>query len=547
MSTTPFPNQPAPYAERNLFAEDAALDDAVRTQGAAASMGALRAFGAKLGTAEVLGLGELANRHPPELATHDARGERVDEVTFHPAWDALMQIAREAGEHCLPWTTPTAGAQVARAAQIFLHAQVENGTQCPITMTFAAIPVLRRHQAEIPHFASVWEPRLVALTHDARSAPVAAKAAALIGMGMTERQGGSDVRSNRTRAEPTSDGSFRITGHKWFFSVPQSDAHLVLAQEATGLSCFFLPRFAPDGTRNAIRLQRLKDKLGNRSNASSEVEFEDAIAWRIGQPGQGIATILEMVRYTRLDCVLGSAGIMRAALARALHHAQQRVAFGKRLIEQPLMENVLADIALEVEAATFLALRLARAFEAPAASAEDAFARLVTPAAKYWVCKRGPALAAEAMEVLGGNGYIEASGLPRLYRELPVNSIWEGSGNVMCLDVLRMVQREPVAVDALRAELERARGRHAAFDAGLQDLHGALARPIDPQDARRVTQRIAVLLQAALLLQHAPAFVADAFCASRLAPDIYAGAAFGSLRDHAALEPILARAAGSWR
>ncbi len=540
--TTPFPNQPEPYRDRNLYADDLALREGVEREGAAAFEPALLAFGQRLGSAAVLALGDAANRHAPELASHDARGERLDEVDFHPAWDALMQLGKEAREHSLPWVERTAGAHVARAAEVLMHGQVENGTQCPLTMTFAAIPVLERHASDVPELAAVWLPRILAPVHDPASSPIAAKRGALIGMGMTERQGGSDVRSNRTRAEPRDDGAFAIIGHKWFFSVPQSDAHLVLAQDDAGLSCFFLPRFLPDGARNAVRIERLKDKLGNRSNASSEVTFEGARAWRIGPAGRGVATILEMVRHTRLDCVLGSTAIMRAALARAVHHAQARFAFGHLLAEQPLMRGVLADLALEVEAATALALRLARAFAAPEGSDEHAFARLATPAAKFWVCKRGPAFAAEAMEVLGGNGYIEASALPRLYREAPVNSIWEGSGNVMCLDVLRSMQREPQGVAALRAELSLARGMHAAFDAAVADFERGIAASGEEAGARNLARDVALLLQAALLLRHAPADIGPAFCASRLVPARQGGAVFGTLPADIDANPIVERA-----
>jgi putative acyl-CoA dehydrogenase len=371
-----------------------------------------------------------------------------------------MELGARAGEHCAPWADPTPGAQVARGALYLLHGQVENGTQCPLTMTCASVPVLR---LATPALRDLWLPRVLTADYDPRPLPIVEKRAALVGMGMTERQGGSDVRSNLTRAHEVQDGSARLRGHKWFFSAPQCDAHLTLAQGAAGLTCYLLPRFLPDGTRNAVRINRLKDKLGNRSNASAEVEFDEALAWPIGEPGRGIATILRMVQHTRLDCVLGTAGMMRAAVSRAFHHARQRIVFGQRLVDTPLMRNVLADLALESEAATALALRLARTFEAGAEPAERALARILTPAAKYWICKRGPALAAEAMEVLGGNGYVEESALPRLYREMPVNSIWVGSGNVMCIDVVRAVRREPGASGALLDEFHAARGGHAAF------------------------------------------------------------------------------------
>jgi putative acyl-CoA dehydrogenase len=456
-----------------------------------------------------------------------------------------MRLGAGAGLHCAPWREPRAGAHVARGAMFALHGQVENGTQCPLTMTFASVPLLRRAAATATatDIGETWLPRVVAADYDPRPLPVAAKRAALIGMGMTERQGGSDVRSNLTRATAAGDGSVRLAGHKWFFSAPQCDGHLVLAQEDAGLSCFLLPRFLPDGAKNAVRINRLKDKLGNRSNASAEVEFDDALAWPIGEAGRGVATILEMVRHTRLDCVLGTAGMMRAAVARAVHHARHRVAFGTTLAAAPLMAAVLADLALESEAATALALRLARALDAAPGSADAALARLLTPAAKYWLCKRGPAVAAEAMEVLGGNGYVEDATLPRLYREMPVNSIWEGSGNVMCLDVLRAARREPAAVDALAALLAAARGADRAFDAFSAALVAVLAHlPDDARDGRRIAQAIAVAVQAALLLQHAPAATAAAFCATRLVPAPFAGAAFGALPAAVATAPIVARA-----
>jgi len=526
---TPFPNQPPPYEGRNLYRDDRALQEAVAREGAPWADAALAGWGEALGRAETFAFADAANRFPPQLRAFDRTGERIDSVEFHPAWHQLMGMAAAVGEHATPWSAPGAGAQVARGAMYVLHGQVENGTQCPLTMTFASVPALRAHGEAVPALADVWLPRILAHDYDPRSLPVAAKRAALIGMGMTERQGGSDVRSNRTAAEPASAGSYRLTGSKWFFSAPQCDAHLVLAQAPGGLTCFLLPRLLDDGTRNAIRIVRLKDKLGNRSNASSEVEFERALAWPLGIEGRGVATILEMVQHTRLDCVLGTAGMMRGGLAWALHHAAHRVAFGRRLIEQPLMRRVLADLALEVEAATALALRLARAFEAPAGTPDAALARLATPAAKYLLCKRGPTLAAEAMEVLGGNGYVEENPLPRLYREMPVNSIWEGSGNVMALDVLRALRREAGATDALRAELDLARGADARYDAFVAALDRTIAAlGDDPAAGRHLAQSIALALQASLLLRHAPGFVADAFCASRLQPASYAGGTFGS-------------------
>ena len=531
MIATPFPNQPPPYEGRNLYRHDAALRDAVARDGAASAGIELGRWGETLGSVETFALADAANRNPPRLRTHDPRGERIDDVEFHPAWDALMRLATAAGEHCAPWVAPAGRAQVARAAMYFLHAQVENGTQCPLTMTYACVPVLRQHARSNPLIGDVWLPRVLARDYDPRALPIAAKRAALIGMGMTERQGGSDVRANLTRAEPGGDGSWRLTGHKWFFSAPQCDAHLVLAQTPEGISCFLLPRFLDDGARNAVLINRLKDKLGNRSNASSEVELRDALAWPIGEPGRGIATILEMVQHTRLDCAIGSAGMMRGALAHALHHAAHRIAFGRLLSEQPLMMAVLADMALEVEGATALALRLARMFEADASEHDRALARVITPAAKYWICKRAPMVALEAMEVLGGNGYVEETPLARLYREAPVNSIWEGSGNVICLDVLRAARREPAAIDALFADLDDARGLNRDLDAFATSLRDAFAGVGDDSAiARQLAQGIALAFTASILVRGVPAFVADAFCASRLrAASAFSGAAFGTL------------------
>jgi len=540
---TPFPNQPSAYEDVDLYADDLALQEGVAREGAAAFAPRIAAWGATLGQRAVLQLADACNRNPPQWQPLDARGERVDEVAFHPAWHSLMALAAAAGEHCAPWTDPAPGAQVARGALYLLHGQVENGTQCPLTMTYASVPVLR---GATPPLRDLWLPRVLAPDYDPRPLPVAEKRAALIGMGMTERQGGSDVRSNLTRAEAAGDGSARLHGHKWFFSAPQCDAHLTLAQGAEGLTCYLLPRMLPDGTRNAVRINRLKDKLGNRSNASAEVEFDDAVAWPVGDPGRGIATILQMVQHTRLDCVLGTAGMMRAAVARAFHHARQRVVFGQRLADTALMRNVLADLALESEAATALALRLARTFEADASPAECALARVLTPAAKFWICKRGPMLAAEAMEVLGGNGYVEESALPRLYREMPVNSIWEGSGNVMCLDVVRALRREPAAVAAVLDELGLARGAHSAFDARVRDLEAGLANLSDDGHAgRRLAQAITTLVQASLLLRHAPRATAEAFCATRLEAAAYAGAVFGALPAGLDVAPVLARAVAS--
>ena len=532
-------NQSTPFENVNLYRCDPALQEALAREGAAWAAAQLDALGAELGRADVLELGRLANAHPPRLHSVDRGGKRIDELEFHPAWHRLMALMIGAGAHAAPWETPQPGAQVARAAAYLLFGQVDNGAQCPVTMTYASVPALRH----APALARAWLPKILSRSYDPRALPVGQKQGALIGMGMTEKQGGSDVRANTTRAAPLGgpDDPWSIVGHKWFFSAPQADAHLILAQAgAAGLSCFLLPRFLEDGSRNAIHVQRLKDKLGNRSNASSEVEFCGALGWLVGPVGRGIPTILEMGSHTRLDCVLGSAGIMRAALAHALHHARQRQAFGRALAEHPLMQNVLADLALESEAAGAFALRLARCFDERDDPAQALLARVLTPAGKYWICKRAIAFTGEAMEVMGGNGYVEDGPLARLYREAPVNSIWEGSGNVMCLDVLRALGKSPAARDALAAELELAGDANAAFSAYRAALLAELAAPADAFGARRLGERIVLAVQGALLLRHAPACVSEAFCAARLAQD--AGGAFGRLGQGADVTAILARA-----
>ncbi|OYO29027.1 isovaleryl-CoA dehydrogenase [Janthinobacterium sp. PC23-8] len=557
-------NQATPFENVNLFACDPVLQEALLREGGGAASAELELLGERLGSAELIALAHLANAHGPQLRQFDRSGRRIDEVEFHPAWHGLMAVLVKAGLHAAPWVAPGPGAgtgagtwtgtHVARAAAYILAGQLENGVQCPLTMTFASVPVLRQ-AAGLPQILARWLPKILSGEYDPRSLPVEHKRGALIGMGMTEKQGGTDVRSNTTRAEALplpeaqalfgaeADNAYRIVGHKWFFSVPQSDAHLILAQDAggAGLSCFFLPRYLPDGSRNAIRVQRLKDKLGNRSNASAEVEFAGAYGWLVGEAGRGIATIIEMASHTRLDCVLGSTGIMRAALAQALHHARQRMAFGKVLAEQPLMQNVLADLALESEAATVFAMRLARCFDEKDDEGQAALARVLTPAGKYWICKRGPGFGAEAMEVLGGNGYVEEAPLARLYRELPVNSIWEGSGNVMCLDVLRALARSPAARAALAAELALAGDGDATFVAYRARLLLALEQgEPDEFGARAWSERIVLAVQAALLLRHAPCFVSSAFVASRLAQA--PGGAYGRLPVGTDCAAILARA-----
>jgi putative acyl-CoA dehydrogenase len=514
-------NQPPPLEPYNLFASDTCLREAIKRERAGWAEEGLTTLGATLGKPETYKLGFDANRYPPVLRTHDRYGHRIDEVEFHPAWHELMAIALRAGLHASPWAEPKPGAHVARAAGTYMLEQVESGVYCPIAMTYGSVPTLRH----APDIAKQWLPKVFARAYDRRFVPVSEKTSALIGMGMTENQGGSDLRTNTTRAEPAGDGTFRLTGHKWFMSAPMCDAFLVLAQSPKGLSCFFMPRWTPDGARNAIHIVRLKDKLGNRSNASSEAEFAGAYAQLVGEEGRGIPTIIEMGNYTRLDCAIGSAGLMRQAVAQAVHHARYRTVFQKKLIDQPLMENVLADLALESEAAAALTFRLARAYDEDDEAALI-YRRVVTPAAKFWICKRTPYVTQEAMEVLGGSGYIEDSIMPRLYREAPVNSIWEGSGNVMCLDVLRAIARTPHAAEALRAEFAGVdEARFTGFAARLMERLTAPARN-DETQARALARGLVLALQAALLIKHAPACVAEAFCASRLAGD---ASAFGLL------------------
>ncbi|PMS20100.1 isovaleryl-CoA dehydrogenase [Trinickia dabaoshanensis] len=523
-------NQVPPLEHYNLYESDATLTAALEREGAAWHASALASDGAALGTPEVLALAGAANRHEPELTTFSPRGERIDTLEFHPSWHSLLALLREQGLHALPFDTPRAGAMVARCAGYFLHAQLESGSLCPLTMTFASIPVLRREQAL---FAQIAE-KLYAREHDSRDAPLASKRSMMVGMGMTEKQGGSDVRTNQTRASALGAQSgrgaaYRLVGHKWFFSAPQCDAHLVLARTSADapISCFYVPRYTPDGARNAIRVQRLKDKLGNRSNASSEVEFVDAYGVMIGDEGRGVPTIIEMANYTRLDCVIGSAALMRAALVQAIHHARHRVAFSRRLVDQPLMRNVLADLALESEAATVLFMRLARAFDAHLAAertggaesdVERAWRRIVTPAAKFWVCKRALEFTGEAMEVWGGNGYVEEGPMARFYREAPVNSIWEGSGNVMCLDVLRALERDPQGARALLTQWRADAPGEPVLVSALDSLEASLAASPEAREAgaRRIAQQLVLCAQAILLLRAGPEDHAQAFIATRL-------------------------------
>ncbi|ERK13918.1 Alkylation response protein AidB, acyl-CoA dehydrogenase family [Serratia fonticola AU-P3(3)] len=506
-------NQPKPLGNSNLFLSDTPLREALQRELAGWDSDVLASLGQQLGTQESLELGRLANTNPPELLRYDATGQRLDDVRFHPAWHILMQGLVANRVHNLPWQEDARiGSLVARAARFVLHAQVEAGTLCPITMTFGAIPLLQR---SLPKEYQSWLSPLLSDRYDPHLLPGAQKRGLLIGMGMTEKQGGSDVLSNTTSAVPlVSRGNgeaYRLVGHKWFFSVPQSDAHLILAQAEGGLSCFFLPRLLPDGTRNAIRLERLKDKLGNRSNASSEAEFQDATAWLLGDEGDGVRQILKMGGMTRFDCALGSHGLMRRGLSVALYHALQRQAFGKCLIEQPLMRQVLARMALRLEGHTALLLRLARAWESRGDEGEVVYSRLLTPAAKYSICHQGAPFIGEAMEVLGGIGYCEDSELPRLYREAPVNSIWEGSGNIMCLDVMRSLHKLPGALELLQQELLPVRGQNRLFDRAWRQWQQRMRQPREEM-GRLLTQQLFDLCCAAQLLQHASPPIGEAWC-----------------------------------
>ncbi|MEV5355960.1 acyl-CoA dehydrogenase family protein [Streptomyces sp. NPDC052693] len=530
-------NQPPPLTPYDA-SDDLALLEGLRREGADWAEEELRRLGRRAGSAQAQEWADLANRHEPELRTHDRYGNRVDEVEFHPSWHHLMRTAIAEGLAASPWADARPGAHVARTAGGLVWGHTEAGHGCPTSMTYAAVPALRRR----PELAKVYEPLLTSREYDPGLRVPAEKRGLLAGMGMTEKQGGSDVRTNTTAATPTAEpGVYTLRGHKWFTSAPMCDLFLVLAQAPGGLSCFLVPRVLPDGTRNTFRIQRLKDKLGNRSNASSEPEFDRTVAWLVGPEGQGVKTIIEMVNCTRLDCVMMSAALMRKSLVEAGHHARHRSAFGARLVDQPLMRNVLADLALESEAATTLTLRLAGAADRAVRGdeGEAAFRRIATAVGKYWVTKRGPAFTAEALECLGGNGYVEDSGMPRHYREAPLLSIWEGSGNVNALDVLRALSREPGTAEALFGEFALTRGADARLDAAVARLGDRLSEA-SPATARRLVEDMALTLQASLLVRHAPPAVADAFCATRLGGDW--GHAFGTLPDAADLDGIVARA-----
>ncbi|MEU4237167.1 isovaleryl-CoA dehydrogenase [Actinoplanes sp. NPDC026619] len=521
-------NQPPPLVDYDVSA-DAALLAAVAREGAPWAVGDLHRLGKQAGTASSQLWADEANRFEPRLMTHDRYGHRIDEVEFHPSWHQLMSVAVGAGLAGAAWTDGRRGAHVARAAGLFVWSQVEAGHSCPVSMTYAVVPALRNNSA----LSKMYDPLLTSREYDPGLRTPAAKRGLLAGMGMTEKQGGSDVRANTTAATPAGDGTWRLRGHKWFTSAPMCDLFLVLAQAPGGLSCFLVPRVLPDGTRNVFRIQRLKDKLGNRSNASSEPEFDDTVAWLVGDEGRGVRTIIEMVAMTRLDCVTGSASGMRAALSQAIHHTRHRSAFGRVLADQPAMSNVLADLAIESEAATLLAMRLAGAVD----RGEQQFKRLAIAIGKFWVCKRQPAVVGEALECLGGNGYVEDSGLPRLYRDAPLNSIWEGSGNVQALDVLRTLNRDPESLEALLAEMSAASGADRRLDAAVTELK----KTPDESQARRVVERMALVLQGSLLVRHAPPEVADAFCATRLGGDW--GHTFGTLPTSVHTAALVDRAA----
>jgi putative acyl-CoA dehydrogenase len=514
-------NQPPPLERYNLLAEDRPLLEALRREGGATWEKQVLAFGGSLG-GEALEWGRLANAHPPVLRTHDRFGNRIDEVEFHPAWHSLMQIGVGAGLHALPSRVPEPGVHAARAAMFIGLGEVEAGVGCPLSMTNASLATLEL----APKLAAEWRPRVTSLVYDPASRPPTEKQGVLVGMALTEKQGGSDVRANVTFARPVGDDEFELEGHKWFCSAPMCDAFLVLAQAPAGLSCFLVPRLRSDGERNGIQLQRLKDKLGNRSNASAEIELHGAVGRLVGDEGRGVRTIAEMINLTRLDCALGSTSLMRRAAAEATHHAAYRSAFGRLLVEQPLMQNVLADLCIEVEAATVTVMRVARAWD----EADDGLRRIANAVAKYWICKATPPLVTEALECIGGNGYVEESVLPRLLRESPLNSLWEGAGNVSALDLLRAAGKEPHGVDVLLAEIEQAAGADPRLDAATDRLRREFADAEQLEyRARRIVELAALCLQGSLLVRHSPPEVADAFCVTRLGGD--GGRAYGTLPD----------------
>lgn len=536
-------NQPPMLENYNLFKSDTALQSAVEREGANWASNDLRRFGLESGTAERIALGFQANAHKPELRTHDRYGHRIDLVEYHPAYHELMRIAIEEGLHSSPWADPKPGAHVARAAKYYMHTQVEAAHGCPVTMTFAAIPALQ-HQ---PNLLQQFGPRITACEYDPRNIVDIYKGGITVGMAMTEKQGGSDVRANTTRAYPVGKGgpgeAYELVGHKWFVSAPMCDVFLVLAHTDTGLSCFLVPRWQADGSKNPMQIQQLKVKMGNVANASSEVELRGALGWMVGEEGRGVRTIIEMVSTTRYDCMIGSSSGMRQAVVQAIHHASNRKAFGGTLSEQPLMANVLADLALENEAAMTYTMRIARAMDSQDNEHERLLARIATPIGKYWICKRTPNHAYEAMEVIGGSGVMDTHITARLFRESPINAIWEGSGNVQCLDILRAIEKEPTVLEAYFAEVAKGQGGNPALDTYVQQLASEFSRKHTSDElqykARNIADRMAVALQASLLVQHAPAAISDAFCASRLQP----GLNYGNLPNGLDCQAIIERAA----
>ncbi|MGI9295947.1 MAG: isovaleryl-CoA dehydrogenase [Pseudomonadales bacterium] len=522
-------NQP-PYLENyNMFITDEALAEAVKREGAAWAESTLSEFGGLCGSAERIRWGIQANANRPRLHTHDRYGKRIDEVEFHPSYHQLMSAAIASGVHALPWTQPGEGANVARAALFYLQTQVEAGHLCPITMTFACIPTLKK-QANL---AELWIPKITSCHYDPRNVIHTEKRGLTIGMAMTEKQGGSDVRRNSTRAFPVGTGgpgeAYELLGHKFFVSAPMCDAFLMLAQAEGGISCFLVPRWRPDGSKNPIQINQLKDKMGNASNASCETDLRGSYGWLIGEEGRGIANILEMVALTRFDCMVGSSAGMRQAVSQITHHCHYRFAFGDKLENQPLMQNVLADLALEAEAAMIMCMRTARALDEAGNNDRDALlVRIATAVGKYWICKRTPAHAYEAMECIGGSALMENSLMPRLYREAPVNSIWEGSGNVQCLDVLRAMQKEPDSLEVFLGEIAEAKGQNKLLDSGLQKLQIELSDGSGLEyRARGVVEKMALAMQAALLIQAGNSTVSDAFCAARLGEE--SGHVYGML------------------
>jgi len=536
-------NQPPILENYHLYKSDTALQNAVEREGANWASDDLRRFGLESGTAERIALGFQANAHKPELRTHDRYGHRIDLIEYHPAYHELMRIAIEEGLHSSPWTDPKSGAHVARAAKYYMHTQIEAAHGCPITMTFAAIPALR-HQ---PNLLEQFGPRITACEYDPRNISDLLKGGITVGMAMTEKQGGSDVRANTTRAYPVGKGgpgeAYELVGHKWFMSAPMCDVFLVLAHTDAGLSCFLVPRWQKDGTKNPLQIQQLKVKMGNVANASSEVELRGALGWLVGEEGRGVRTIIEMVSTTRYDCMIGSSSGMRQAVVQAIHHASNRKAFGGTLSEQPLMANVLADLALESEAALTYTMRMARAMDSQDNEHERLLARIATPIGKYWICKRTPNHAYEAMEVIGGSGVMDTHMSARLFRESPINAIWEGSGNVQCLDILRAIEKEPRVLEAYFVEVAKGQGGNPALDTYVQQLASEFSRKHTSEElqykARNLADRMAVALQGSLLVQHAPAAISDAFCASRLQP----GLNYGNLPSGLDCQAIIERAA----